>query len=157
MDRGIHHGHHGLNQEDALQHSLPCPRNSGNGSSTWLYPCLVISFSFSQENFPDAPPEVYASCVGRLVFYRYINQAIVTPEAFDIVSHTIDVGSRTNLAQISKLLAQIISGAIFGEDTPSMLAINPFVATQIPIVAAWLLEGIGIESGIKDKELIDPP
>lgn len=111
-----------------------------------------MSVSSRQEKFPDASPELYASCVGRLVFYRYINQAIVTPEVFDIVSHTIDAGSRTNLAQISKLLAQIISGATFGEDTPSMLAINPFVATQIPIVAAWLLEGMIIESSNQVKD-----
>ncbi len=27
--------------------------------------------------YPDAPDEVYAACIGRLVFYRYINPAIV--------------------------------------------------------------------------------
>lgn len=30
-----------------------------------------------QEKFPNAPEEVYASCIGRLIYYRSINPAIM--------------------------------------------------------------------------------
>jgi Ras GTPase-activating-like protein IQGAP2/3 len=30
-----------------------------------------------QERFPDSPDEVYAACIARLVYYRYINPAIM--------------------------------------------------------------------------------
>jgi Ras GTPase-activating-like protein IQGAP2/3 len=30
-----------------------------------------------QEKYPDAPDTLYAACIGRLVYYRYINPAIV--------------------------------------------------------------------------------
>lgn len=31
-----------------------------------------------QAKYPDAPEEVYASCISRLVYYRYINPAIMS-------------------------------------------------------------------------------
>jgi len=36
-----------------------------------------------RERFPDAPEEAYAACIGRLVYYRYINPAIM------LISHCI--------------------------------------------------------------------
>jgi Ras GTPase-activating-like protein IQGAP2/3 len=30
-----------------------------------------------KEKFPGAPDEVYAACIGRLVYYRYLNPAIL--------------------------------------------------------------------------------
>lgn len=31
----------------------------------------------TQSKFPDASDEIYATCIGRLVYYRYINPAIM--------------------------------------------------------------------------------
>lgn len=93
-----------------------------------------------QAKYPDAPQELLAAGVGRLVYYRYINPAIVTPEMFDIVTSTIDVPSRKNLAQISRVLTQITSGVVFGEDAPSYLPINDFVQTAILQMTHWLLQ-----------------
>ncbi|KAH9060882.1 ras GTPase-activating protein [Lactarius vividus] len=93
-----------------------------------------------RNKFPDAPDEACAICVGRLIFYRYINPAIITPETFDIVSSTVDVSSRKNLAQISKVLAQITSCSEFGDDMPSYIPINEYVTKAISQFTAWLLE-----------------
>ncbi|KAF5393827.1 hypothetical protein D9757_000036 [Collybiopsis confluens] len=93
-----------------------------------------------RERFPDAPEEAYAASVGRLVYYRYINPAIVTPETFDIVSKTLDVSSRRNLAQISKVLTQITSGVVFDDHYPNMMPINEFVSRAISQITAWLLD-----------------
>jgi Ras GTPase-activating-like protein IQGAP2/3 len=30
-----------------------------------------------KEKFPGAPDEAYAACIGRLVYYRYLNPAIL--------------------------------------------------------------------------------
>lgn len=64
-----------------------------------------------------------------------------TPETFDIVSTTVDVSSRKNLAQISKILTQITSGAEFGEESPSYVPINDYVRKAIKQMSGWLLEG----------------
>lgn len=93
-----------------------------------------------RDKFPDAPDEACAICIGRLIFYRYINPAIITPETFDIVSSTVDVSSRKNLAQISKVLAQITSCSEFGDDMPSYIPINEYVTKAISQFTAWLLE-----------------
>jgi Ras GTPase-activating-like protein IQGAP2/3 len=103
--------------------------------------------------------EEYAACIGRLVYYRYINPAIMyvqnvyllihtnngcrsTPETFDIVTNTVDVSSRKNLAQISRILTQITSGSEFGDDKPSYVPINDYVRKAIKQMSTWLLEGM---------------
>ena len=64
-----------------------------------------------------------------------------TPETFDIVSSTVDVSSRKNLAQISKVLSQVTSGLEFGDDTPSYIPINEYVKRAILQFTSWLFEG----------------
>ena len=64
-----------------------------------------------------------------------------TPETFDIVSSTVDVSSRKNLAQISKVLSQVTSGSEFGDDTPSYIPINEYVRGAILQITSWLFEG----------------
>ncbi|KAJ7368408.1 ras GTPase-activating protein [Mycena albidolilacea] len=93
-----------------------------------------------REKYPDAPDTLYAACIGRLVYYRYINPAIVTPETFDIVPNTIDRDARKNLDQISKVLTQITTGSEFDDDTPKYVPINEFVRRGITEMTAWLLE-----------------
>jgi Ras GTPase-activating-like protein IQGAP2/3 len=66
-----------------------------------------------------------------------------TPETFDIVTNTISIDARKNLAQISKVLTQITSGSEFGEESPSYLPINEFVRKTIAQMSAWLIEGNG--------------
>ncbi|KAJ8482250.1 hypothetical protein ONZ45_g15020 [Pleurotus djamor] len=93
-----------------------------------------------RDQFPGSSDEVLASCISRLIYYRYINPAIITPETFDIVDKTIDIGSRKNLAQISKILAQITTGSEFSDDNPSYIPINGYVSKAIGQMTAWLLE-----------------
>ncbi|KAI9001428.1 hypothetical protein BD414DRAFT_405968 [Trametes punicea] len=98
------------------------------------------TLSAIKSKFPDASMEACAACVARLVYYRYINPAIITPETFDIVSTTVDIASRKNLAQISKMLTQITSGAEFGDDSPSYIPVNDYVRKSIAHFSAWLME-----------------
>lgn len=64
-----------------------------------------------------------------------------TPETFDIVSSTVDIESRKNLAQISRMLTQITKGVEFGEDMPSHIPVNGFVREAITEITSWLLRG----------------
>ncbi|PFH52708.1 hypothetical protein AMATHDRAFT_139198 [Amanita thiersii Skay4041] len=90
--------------------------------------------------FPDASEQAYAACIGRLIYYRHINPAIVTPETFDIVPNTIDPAARKNLAQISKVLTQIAIGQEFDDKQPSFVPINDFVNKSISQLSAWFIE-----------------
>ncbi|KAI1789553.1 hypothetical protein LXA43DRAFT_892818 [Ganoderma leucocontextum] len=93
-----------------------------------------------KDKFPDAPAEACAACIARLVYYRYINPAIITPETFDIVSTTVDIASRKNLAQISRMLTQITSGSEFSETNLAYLPVNDYVRKTITSITSWLLE-----------------
>jgi len=64
-----------------------------------------------------------------------------TPETFDIVSKTVNVAARKNLAQISKILTQIMSGEVFDDDNPIYVPINDYVRKAILQMSAWFIEG----------------
>ncbi|KAJ7068257.1 ras GTPase-activating protein, partial [Mycena amicta] len=93
-----------------------------------------------REKFPDAPDTLYAACIGRLVYYRCINPAIVAPETYDMVPKTIDLGARQNLEQVSKVLTQVVSGSEFDDDSPQFVPINEFVRDCIAQMTTALLE-----------------
>ncbi len=60
------------------------------------------------EKFPDAPEKDVLKIVGNLIYYRYINSAIVAPDAFDIIDVSAYKGltndQRRNLGSIAKIL-----------------------------------------------------
>jgi len=58
------------------------------------------------------------------------------------VTDTVDIASRKNLAQISRILTQITSGSVFGDDKPSYVPINDYVRKAIKQMSTWLLEGV---------------
>lgn len=66
--------------------------------------------------FPEAPEEDVLKVVGNLVYYRYMNPAIVAPDAFDIVDLGVDqslnADQRRNLGAIAKVLQHAAAGKI---------------------------------------------
>ncbi|KAG9101701.1 hypothetical protein FS749_004510 [Ceratobasidium sp. UAMH 11750] len=88
--------------------------------------------------FPNQSEQVFAIALGRLIYYRYINPVIITPETYDVVPTTITPSARRNLANISKFLTQISSGQEF--DIPTLTSVNAFVVANIPIMATWFFE-----------------
>lgn len=69
--------------------------------------------------------------VGHLVYYQLINSAIVAPDAFDIVTLPADRNlsneQRRNLASIAKILQFAASKKGFGEESPHLVCLNPFI------------------------------
>ena len=57
------------------------------------------------------------------------------------MTKTVDVASRKNLAQISRVLTQITSGFEFGDDKPIYVPMNGYVRKAIDQMTSWLLEG----------------
>jgi len=111
-----------------------------------------------KEHFPGAPDDAYAACIGRLVYYRYLNPAILyvymqsifthayqstcrSPEKFDMVTSTVDIATRKNLAQISRVLTQVASGSEFTDDQPNYVPINECVRKLITQMTNWLVRG----------------
>ena len=66
--------------------------------------------------FPDAPEDDILKVVGNLLYYRYMNPAIVAPDAFDVVEMGVDqqlgAEQRRNLGAIAKILQTAASGRV---------------------------------------------
>ncbi|RKP07724.1 hypothetical protein THASP1DRAFT_30466 [Thamnocephalis sphaerospora] len=66
--------------------------------------------------------------VGHLVYYRYINPAIIAPESFDVIEMMISPLQRKNLAEIAKMLNQVSMGKMFADDNIFLQPLNNYVA-----------------------------
>lgn len=75
----------------------------------------------------------------RLLFLTQVSSS--TPETFDIVTSTVGVAARKNLAVISKMLTQIASGSLFGDDDPSFTPLNSYVEKGIQQMSVWFMQG----------------
>eukprot|EP01133_Synstelium_polycarpum_P004372 gene4372-5114_t len=64
--------------------------------------------SISQKNFESKPDEI-AKVIGYFVYYRFMNLAIVTPDAFEIIDKELSMNSRKNLVNIAKVLQNLFT------------------------------------------------
>lgn len=66
--------------------------------------------------FPDAPQDDILKVIGNLLYYRYMNPAIVAPDAFDVVEMGVEqqlgAEQRRNLGAIAKILQTAAAGKI---------------------------------------------
>ena len=61
-----------------------------------------------RQKFPAEPDSEIMKIVGNLIYYRYLNSAIVSPDAFDIIDVTaassLSDNQRRSLASVGKIL-----------------------------------------------------
>ncbi|XP_015122620.1 ras GTPase-activating-like protein IQGAP1 [Diachasma alloeum] len=95
-----------------------------------LYMSKVL-YDTLAEKFPQAPEKDILKVVGNLIYYHYINAAIVAPDAFDIVTLPVDRSlsndQRRNLASIAKILQFAASKKGFGDEATHLMCLNPFI------------------------------
>ncbi|KZC12883.1 Ras GTPase-activating-like protein IQGAP1 [Dufourea novaeangliae] len=95
-----------------------------------LYMSKVLNDSLT-EKFPTAPEKDILKVVGNLIYYHFINAAIVAPDAFDIITLPIDRSlsndQRRNLASIAKILQFAASKKGFGEEATHLVCLNSFI------------------------------
>ncbi|KAI8349251.1 hypothetical protein B0O80DRAFT_501353 [Mortierella sp. GBAus27b] len=77
--------------------------------------------------FPQETDENIMKAVGNLIYYRYLNPAIVAPEGFDVIEGVVNPMQRKNLAEISKMLNQISVGKLFSDDNVYLKPLNEYV------------------------------
>ncbi|KAN0064164.1 iqgap-related protein [Thecaphora frezii] len=99
-------------------------------------------FRALQNKFPDEPEDALIKVVGHLVYYRYLNPAIVAPEGFDVIETLVGPVQRKNLAEVSKMLTQIAAGKLFSEDNPYLQPLNEYVSQASERFSKWLFQVI---------------
>ncbi|PWZ01991.1 hypothetical protein BCV70DRAFT_171458 [Testicularia cyperi] len=95
-------------------------------------------FRALQAKFPQEPEESLIKVVGHLVYYRYLNPAIVAPENFDVIETLVGPMQRKNLAEVSKMLTQISVGRLFNDDNPYLQPLNEYVSHASERFTKWL-------------------
>eukprot|EP00079_Xenopus_tropicalis_P008851 XP_002932312.2 PREDICTED: ras GTPase-activating-like protein IQGAP1 [Xenopus tropicalis] len=84
------------------------------------------------EKFPDAGEDELLKIVGNLLYYRYMNPAIVAPDAFDIIDLSaggqLTTDQRRNLGSIAKMLQHAASNKMFLGDNAHLSAINEYLS-----------------------------
>ncbi|KAF9140975.1 hypothetical protein BGX30_005666 [Mortierella sp. GBA39] len=80
-----------------------------------------------RSKFPHESEESITKAVGNLIYYRYLNPAIVAPEGFDVIEGVVSPMQRKNLAEISKMLNQISVGKLFADDNVYLKPLNEYV------------------------------
>ncbi|KAL7632218.1 UNVERIFIED_CONTAM: hypothetical protein RMT77_017468 [Armadillidium vulgare] len=81
--------------------------------------------------FPHAQEKDILKAVGNMIYYKYINSAIVAPDAYNIISPSPDKkltnDQRRNLGIISKILQYSTLKRGFGDESPHLIHLNGFI------------------------------
>uniref|UniRef100_A0A452SCU1 Ras GTPase-activating-like protein IQGAP1 n=1 Tax=Ursus americanus TaxID=9643 RepID=A0A452SCU1_URSAM len=84
------------------------------------------------EKFPDAGEDELLKIIGNLLYYRYMNPAIVAPDAFDIIDLSaggqLTTDQRRNLGSIAKMLQHAASNKMFLGDNAHLGIINEYLS-----------------------------
>uniref|UniRef100_A0A8D0GCS8 IQ motif containing GTPase activating protein 3 n=1 Tax=Sphenodon punctatus TaxID=8508 RepID=A0A8D0GCS8_SPHPU len=83
------------------------------------------------EKFPDATEEDICKIVGNLIYYRFMNPAVVAPDGFDIVDISAGVAlhpdHRRNLGSIAKILQHAAANKTFEGENGHLRVVNQYV------------------------------
>ncbi|XP_049721764.1 ras GTPase-activating-like protein IQGAP2 isoform X1 [Elephas maximus indicus] len=84
------------------------------------------------EKFPDATEDELLKIVGNLLYYRYMNPAIVAPDGFDIIDMTaggqINSDQRRNLGSVAKVLQHAASNKLFEGENEHLSSMNDYLS-----------------------------
>uniref|UniRef100_A0A8C3K673 Ras-GAP domain-containing protein n=1 Tax=Calidris pygmaea TaxID=425635 RepID=A0A8C3K673_9CHAR len=83
------------------------------------------------EKFPRAPMEEIDKIVGNLLYYRFMNPAVVAPDGFDIVDIsagvTLHPDHRRNLGSIAKVLQHAAARKAFEGENAHLCGVNQYL------------------------------
>ncbi|NXW38854.1 IQGA1 protein, partial [Phaetusa simplex] len=83
------------------------------------------------EKFPKASVEEIDKIVGNLLYYRFMNPAVVAPDGFDIVDIsagvTLHPDHRRNLGSIAKVLQHAAAHKAFDGENVHLCGVNPYL------------------------------
>ncbi|GAA5869494.1 hypothetical protein JCM3774_001467 [Rhodotorula dairenensis] len=83
--------------------------------------------------------------VAHLVYYRFLQPAILAPESFGLVDGVVPPEQRHNLSEVCKLLNQIAVGRLFGSDQPHLAPMNDFIRTSSETFLEWIRKATLVE------------
>ncbi|XP_067087113.1 ras GTPase-activating-like protein IQGAP2 isoform X3 [Osmerus mordax] len=84
------------------------------------------------EKFPDASEDELLKIVGNLLYYRFMNPAIVAPDGFDIIDLSaggqLHSDQRRNLGSVAKTLQHAAANKLFEGENSHMTPMNNYIS-----------------------------
>uniref|UniRef100_A0ABM5F3J8 Ras GTPase-activating-like protein IQGAP3 n=1 Tax=Pogona vitticeps TaxID=103695 RepID=A0ABM5F3J8_9SAUR len=94
------------------------------------YIAKVLKTSLT-EKFPQTDQGDIDKVVGNLLYYRFMNPAVVAPDGFDIVDLSAGVAlhpdHRRNLGSVAKILQQAAAGQLFEGENAHLRVVNQYL------------------------------
>uniref|UniRef100_A0A1A8GRW6 IQ motif containing GTPase activating protein 1 n=1 Tax=Nothobranchius korthausae TaxID=1143690 RepID=A0A1A8GRW6_9TELE len=110
------------------------------------------------EKFPDSTEDELLKIVGNLLYYRYMNPAIVAPDAFDIIEMSaggqLTTEQRRNLGSVAKMLQHAASNKMFLGDNAHLNPINEYLGASYQKFRRYFLTACDVPS-LEDKFNVD--
>eukprot|EP00761_Pharyngomonas_kirbyi_P013726 gb/GECH01013755.1/.p1 GENE.gb/GECH01013755.1/~~gb/GECH01013755.1/.p1 ORF type:complete len:1598 (+),score=438.48 gb/GECH01013755.1/:1-4794(+) len=109
----------------------------------WI--CRELS-NLLKRTFPSEGEEAILRVISEVIYFRFINPAIVSPDEYKIVSHTLDFITTKNLIVVSKLLHMVATNRTFGKTTLEryMDRFNPFILKMFPRMLQFIRDVIDV-------------
>ncbi|XP_013931841.1 PREDICTED: ras GTPase-activating-like protein IQGAP3 [Thamnophis sirtalis] len=83
------------------------------------------------EKFPDASKEEIYKVVGNLLYYRFMNPAVVAPDGFDVLDFSagapLHPDQRRNLASVAKILQHAAANQLFEGENSHLNVVNEYL------------------------------
>merc|ERR1712137_327040 len=89
---------------------------------------------------PDTTDDDISKVTVYFVYYRFINLAIVTPDAYNIADNDLPPIARKNLITASRVLQNLFNFKKFSADKPGekfFLPLNSFIERNIPVIQEY--------------------
>jgi Ras GTPase-activating-like protein IQGAP2/3 len=80
-----------------------------------------------EKQLKDASKDDLLRLIGYFVYYRFINVALVSPEAFKIVTGELGTKERKNLMVVGKVLQKAFNLKTFGKNEKLLVPLNGFI------------------------------
>ncbi|KAJ5888372.1 RasGAP protein C-terminal [Penicillium taxi] len=81
--------------------------------------------------FPNEDPGFVLQAVGNWVWKSYFQPALLEPEKYGVVDRGLTQEQKRNLGEISKVVAQVASGRLFGAENVCLHPLNPYIGDSI--------------------------
>ncbi|KAI3271408.1 hypothetical protein CBS147309_5127 [Penicillium roqueforti] len=83
------------------------------------------------ERFSAEDPGLILQAVGHWVWKSYFQPAVLEPEKYGVIDRGLTQEQKRNLGEISKVVAQIASGRLFGADNVYLQPLNKYIGESI--------------------------
>lgn len=81
--------------------------------------------------FPGEDPGFVLQSVGHWVWRNYFQPAVVEPERHGVIDRGLTQEQKRNLSEIAKVVTQVVSGRLFGQENVYLQPLNAYIGDSI--------------------------